>query len=242
MKSDPLLHGDYLINHELSFLWVPTNKKKQLEQWVLNHKSLGLLVHSGKKTPCFSSSFLAVYLQDISKGWKLIGWLQGVILFFFLGRLFFWGGGGVWDVPYKSNAIWFRLFVWLTHLDGASCGLSWNHLPPGQESLPGAVQLFKNLLGSDEFGLHAGQGWSAFWNRWYVWRVDTPDLCFGLLWLHSEDTLQSVSGWWWMKYLFIFTPQNWGNSWSNLTCAYFSNGWVQQPPTSYYIFFFFGSG
>ena len=40
--------------------------------------------------------------------------------------------------------------------------LSWNHLPPGQESLPGAVQLFKNLLGSDEFGLHAGQGWSAF--------------------------------------------------------------------------------
>ena len=219
---------------QLSFLWVPTNKKRKNWNngcWTINPWGCWYIVV--KKTPCFSSSFLAVYLQDITKGWKLIGWLQGVILFF-SGTPFFWGvclGG---SIQIKRHLV--QTLFWLTHLDGASCGLSWNHLPPGQESLPGAVQLFKNLLGSDEFGLHAGQGWSAFWNRWYVWRVDTPDLCFGLLWLHSEDTLQSVSGWWWMKYLFIFTPQNWGNSWSNLTCAYFSNGWVQKPPTSYYIF------
>lgn len=162
MKSDPLLHGDYLINHELSFLWVPTNKKKQLEQWVLNHKSLGLLVHSGKKNSMLFKQFFSSLFARHIKRVKVDRLVTRGDTFFFSGTPFFLGGGGVWDVPYKSNAIWFRLFVWLTHLDGASCGLSWNHLPPGQESLPGAVQLFKNLLGSDEFGLHAGQGWSAF--------------------------------------------------------------------------------
>ena len=50
-------------------------------------------------------------------------------------------------------------------VDPFGWGFLWLKLEPlasGQESLPGAVQLFENLLGSDEFGLHAGQGWSAF--------------------------------------------------------------------------------
>jgi len=90
-------------------------KKKKLEQWVLNHKSLGLLVHSGKKNSMLFKQFFSSLFARHNKRVKVDRLVTRGDTFFFWDAFFLGGVFGRFhtnQTPFGSDFILVDPFGW----------------------------------------------------------------------------------------------------------------------------------